>query len=117
MLTMLFPYTMRRPIPGLTHKVDRVLFAKTFRENNSWVRLSFFSDPLIKYLWSKIFIEDNPEIVISHLRRLKSADQIGDGEARQERLLKDMMQLELELNFKMLPDVAKNRKNLPPFSQ
>ena len=79
------------------------------------MRFSFFSDPLIKYLWSKIFIEDNPEVVISHLRRLRSADHIG--EAKQDRLLKDMMQLELELGFKMLPDIAKNRKNLPPFSQ
>ena len=95
--------------------MDRVLFAQTFRENNSWVRFTFFSDPLIKHLWSKIFIEDNPEIVISHLRRLRSHENLG--EAKQDRLVKDMLQLELELNFKILPDIAKNRKNLPAFSQ
>ena len=51
MLTLIFPCTTRRPLPNLTERVDRILFAQVFRENNNNVRTKFFSDSLIKYLW------------------------------------------------------------------
>ena len=113
MLTLLLPCTIRRPIPDLTQNVDRFLFAQVFRENNSWVRTSFFSDPLVKYLWEKIFLEESPEIVIAHLRRLRSDE---NGAAKQDRLMKDMFQIEMELGIKLLPDIAKDPKNLTAFS-
>ena len=93
MLTLIFPCTTRRPLPNLTERVDRILFAQVFRENNNKVRTRFFSDLLIKYLWSKIFIITNPEIVVSHLRRLRSQESCG--EAKYDRLVRDLMHLEL----------------------
>ena len=78
MLTLLVPCTLNRTIPGLTQSVDRVFFTAVFRENNNEVRIKFFSEPLIKYLWSKIFIEDKPDIVVDHLRRLRGHKLIGE---------------------------------------
>ena len=106
MLTLLFPCSVRHPIPNLMSKVDRVLFTSAFRENNNKMRYKFFSDPLIKHLWSKIFIKDNPEIIVAHLRRVRSQGDRNLGLARQERFLLDMGLLESELNFKTIPDAA-----------
>ena len=89
MLTLIFPCTPRRSLPNLTESVDRILFAQVFRENNNNVRTKFFSDPLIKHLWSQIFITTNPEITVAHLRRLRSQEK--DGEAKYDRLMRDMM--------------------------
>ena len=113
-LTLVFPCTLRRPLPNMLLTIDRVLFAKVFRENNNTTRYKFFSDPLIKYLWSQIFIKEDPEILITQLRRLRSQEDLG--EAKQDRLTKDMMVLELKLNFKMLPDMVKSPNSLPAFS-
>ena len=115
MLTLIFPCTTRRPLPNLTERVDRILFAQVFRENNNNVRTKFFSDPLIKHLWSKIFIATNPEISVSHLRRLRSQEK--DGEAKYDRLMRDMMQMEVHLHYKILPDEAKNSKNVGVFTE
>ena len=109
MLTLLFPCTVRRPIPNLETFVDRIILSSVFRENNHRMRLKFFSDPLVKYLWSNFFIRDSPEIIVAHLRRIRSQDI---GEAKQERILMDMKLLEIKLNFKTLPDNARDYKNL-----
>ena len=85
-----------------------------FRENNSATRKKLFSDPLIKYLWSDIFIEESPETVVTHLRRLHSHDVLG--EAKYDRLMRDMMELELTMNFKLLPDIARHSENTKVFS-
>ena len=41
-LTLLFPMSTRQPVPGLTQEVDRMFFARVFRENNCVVRFKFF---------------------------------------------------------------------------
>lgn len=85
-----------------------------FRENNVTLRYQFFADPLTKYLWS-IFINESPEICISHLRRIRSMKE--QGEAKFERLLKDIQLLELNFNFKMIPDFARNKEDIRVFTQ
>ena len=115
MLTLLFPTTTRKRIPNLSQEVDRNFFASAFRENNVQIRLKFFSDPLIKYLWSKIFIVESPETMVAHLRRIRSHEDLG--EAKQERFLKDIKGHELKLNIKMLPDIANNPENLHVFTK
>ena len=113
-LTLVFPCSIRRSLPELIEPVDRVFLVEVFRDNNSAVRAKFFSDPLIKHLWSKNFINKNPEIVVGHLRRLRSHSVLG--EAKYERLMKDMMHLELTLNFKLLPDMARSSENTMTFT-
>ena len=114
MLTLIFPCTTKYPLPNLREPVDRVLLAQVFRENNNSTRTQFFSDPLIKHLWSKIFVEKSPEILVAYLRRLRSQDNMG--EAKFSRYTRDMMQLEMELNCALLPDIARNPANIATFS-
>ena len=47
MLTLIFPCTIKKPLPNLTGVLDRVCFVKVFRENNNATRTKFFSDPLV----------------------------------------------------------------------
>ena len=115
MLTLLFPCTTKHALPNLREPVDRVLLAQVFRENNNLTRTQFFSDPLIKHLWSKIFVGKNPEILITYLRRLRSHDTMG--EAKYRRYTRDMMQLEMEVNCKLLPDTARDPANIVAFSE
>ena len=39
------------------------------------------------------------------------------GEAKYDRLMRDMMQIELEVNYKLIPDVARNSENTKVFSK
>ena len=114
MLTLLFPQSTRRPIPNLRHEVDRILLAQVFREQNRRMRKKFFSDPFVKYLWSKIFITKSPEIFVSYLRQLRGPDN--DGEAKCSRFLGDVMQMELSLNCKVIPDIARDQSPTTTFS-
>ena len=53
--------------------------------------------------------------MIAHLRRIRSQEKLG--EAKYDRLVKDMVQLELELNAKLLPDIARDPTNTKVFSE
>ena len=86
-----------------------------FKENNSRTRRAFFSDPLIKYLWAQIFIKEAPETCLTYLRRLKSDPMYGT--TRLNKFLQDIEETEANCNFKMLPDIARNRENITVFSQ
>ena len=106
MLTLIFPCSTRRSSPDLWNSVDQILFTQIFRDNNNTIRSNFFSDPLIKYLWTRIFIRKNPEICTGHLRQLRSQPKVG--KARYDRLVKDLMEMELLLNIELLPDTARS---------
>ena len=51
---------------------------------------------------------------MAHLRRLRSQEK--DGEAKYDRLMRDMMQMEVHLQYKILPDEAKDSKKVAVFS-
>jgi len=57
----------------------RICCYEIFKENNIKKRSSFFSNPLIKHLWS-IFITTKPRTCVTHLRRIRSYPY--EGEAR-----------------------------------
>ena len=84
----------------------RTLFVQVFRENNGAVRTKFFSDPVVKYVWDNIFVTQSEDIIISHLRRIRSHPDFG--EQKYIRLLKDMNDNEVNYNFRMLPDAARD---------
>ena len=85
---------------------EREVFLKVFQENSVRIRNSFFSDTLVKHLWSQIFIVETPETTIANLRRIRSIEK--HGEEKYKKILTDMLQLEINCNFKMLPDAARN---------
>ena len=71
MLTILFPCTVKYVLPN-TNPEERHLMVTVFRENSNRTRLLFFSNPLVKYLWNQVFMRQNPEIIMTQLRLLKS---------------------------------------------
>ena len=60
---------------------------------------------MIKHLWTKIFIVDGENIVIDHMRRVRSSEE--QGEEKYFKICRDMAALEVQLNFKMLPEQAR----------
>ena len=118
MLLLLFPCAIRKELTSLTLQMSdnqRFIFVQVFKENNVSLRNKLFSDPLVKYLWSKIFIKETPETCIAHLRRIRSNPE--QGEIKYERMLQDMLQNEIDFNFKMIPDIARDESNTRAFSQ
>ena len=77
LLTIVFPCTVKHVEPKL-HRNERLKLISIFRENCAKKRQEFFKEPLIQYLWSKVFMEANPDIVNVHLRRIKSERDDGD---------------------------------------
>ena len=106
MLTLIFPCTENKTQKKAGFTVKGHLFSSIFRENNYKQRDLFFSEPLTQYLWGKIFIEECPEISITHLRRIRSLPSLG--EPKFNKLLTTMNQLETEFNFKMIPKIAQS---------
>lgn len=84
-----------------------------FRENNIQKRFKFFSDPLIKVLWT-FMVNVKPEIVINHLRRARSFPY--KGECRFMSLFKDMIYLEKEMHLTIIPSAARDPKSIKLFS-
>lgn len=104
-VTILFPCTLRKDM-GACPFNTRSFFVQVFKENNVKIRNRFFSDPLVKYLWAKVFILEASEICISHLRRIRSHQE--HGEAKYERIMKDLKHNETQFNLKMVPDFARD---------
>ena len=92
-----------------------MIFAKIFRENSAATRRSFFSHPLIKYIWSHVFITEPTNICLKYLRKVRSQPEHGKGKV--DRLVKDMIENETAFNFKMVPDSVKDSDNIEAFSQ
>ena len=74
-------------------------FTQVFSISREELRNQFFSDPLSKHLWSKIFILENPEICIGHLRRIRNQP---NGQLKYARLHTDMLCNEMNFNFQIL---------------
>lgn len=115
MLTILFPCSTRKPLGDEEFTDTRHFFAEVFRENNVAIRNKFYSDPLVKYLWQHIFLEECKDICINHVRRIRSQEE--QGEDKYKRFLADIGQIEQTLNFKMLPEETKVEKNVTVFSK
>ena len=49
-----------------------------------------------------------------HLRRIRSHPEFGP--VKYDKVLQDMLQVEFDNNFKMLPDIARNEENTKPFT-
>ena len=52
---------------------------------------------------------------VSHLRRIRSSPE--QGEIKFERFLKDLYQNEIDFNFKMLPERARDEQNTKVFTK
>ena len=74
MLVILFPCIAKRP--AYSDKKKHPLF-RIFKENNHALRMKFFSDPLVKFLWQYLFIKKHENILVNHLRRIRSHEDIG----------------------------------------
>ena len=64
------------------------------------MRQLFWREPLIRWLWNK-FTDICPDITINHLRRTRSNPL--DGEYRYQRLMKDMLEMELTFDVRIVP--------------
>ena len=109
MVAIVFPCSIRKY--ARKHEREIAVVLKIFKENSIKLRDAFFSDPLIKYLWSEVFIKRAPEICITHLRRIRSVPH--HGEARFNKLLQDMKRQEVTLEIKLLPMTS----NVNPFAE
>ena len=87
LLTIVFPCTVKHVEPKL-YRAERLKLISIFRENCAKKRQEFFGEPLIQYLWTKVFMEANPDIVNVHLRRIKS--ERADGEVAVAKLIKSI---------------------------
>lgn len=101
MMTLLLFPTMnsksgfdRKYLPEVTQYLDEILICSydIFKENNIRKRHQFFAEPLIQFLWSELFTKSKPEIIINHLRRVRSHPL--NGEYRYQMILNDMLRLE-----------------------
>lgn len=91
MITILFPCSLRKEMPVDTE--PRGHLAQVFRENNQRLRQQFFGEPLVKHLWSNIFIEEGSEIIMDHMRRVRSSEE--QGEEKYYKICRDMAGLEV----------------------
>ena len=85
MLVILFPCITKKRAHSAKKKHPLFLI---FKENNHALRMKFFSDPLIKFLWQHLFIKKREDILVNHLRRIRSHVEIG--QAKYERFVKDL---------------------------
>ena len=72
-------------------------------------------EPLVKHLWSKIFIEVCPEVSVLHLRRIRSHPE--NGEMKFHRFWIDIKKMEIKHDIKLLPEVSKNYENIKVFTE
>ena len=80
-------------------------FNTIYKENNIKKRLKFFNTPLIKWLWELVFIRKKSEVLIMHLRRVRSYPF--EGEERFRTLVLDMRYCEKQCGIVLLPDLAR----------
>ena len=87
LLTIVFPCTVKHVEPKM-YRNERLKLISIFRENCAKKRQEFFKEPLIQFLWTKVFMEANPDIVNMHLRRIKS--ERADGDVAVSKLIKSI---------------------------
>ena len=91
MTTLMLPCRSKRLDPRKCCK-ERNTLVQVFQENSRSLRSEFFADPLVKFLWSKIFILRSPETVTSHLRYIRSSR--ANGEIQADKFIEDIIRLE-----------------------
>ena len=91
LLTIIFPCTVKYIEPNHIRE-ERLKLVSVFRENCVKNRQDFFSEPIIQFLWTRVFLEENPNLVSNHLRRLKSERE--DGDIAVSKFIKSIKQLE-----------------------
>ena len=114
---ILFPTIVKKPkeskqyLPEIGEYFAEISHAcyDVFSENNVKKRRAFFSEPLIKYLW-KLFIVLKPQIIIHHLRRIRSFPI--EGESRFMTLFTDLQETEKLCDAKLIPDGAVETKTI-----
>ena len=107
MLIILFPCITKKPAYSAKKKHPLFLI---FRENNYALRMMFFSDPLIKFLWKDLFIKKRSDILINHLRRIRSHEEIG--RMKYDRFVKDLAINETKHQMTLLPDSVNSNKDV-----
>ena len=112
MLIILFPCIIKRPAFKAMRKSPMFLI---FRENNYTLRTRFFSDPLIKFLWKNVFIKKHEDILVTHLRRIRSHKIVG--QIKYERFVKDLMTNETKYKMTLLPDTIKDESKMTIFTE
>ena len=71
LLAIIFPCSVKTIEPDLFQD-ERLKLVTIFRENSAKKRHNFFSDPLIKFLWTRVFIKANPLLIKTYLRKIKT---------------------------------------------
>ena len=88
---------------------------RIFRENNYTLRTSFFSDPLIKFLWRDLFVKRREDILVTHLRRIRSLEVAG--QTKYERFVQDLRANESRHGVTLLPNSVKEAAKVAIFSE
>lgn len=112
-MLLLFPSVAKQKKEKMIFQDDMQIYLRdvrlgcyeVFQENNVKKRTAFFSEPLIKYLWT-LFSAFKPEFIMHHLKKTRS--QPNQGELRYRVLIADIHSFESKFNFKIIPDVARN---------
>ncbi len=79
------------------------------------IRKKFFSDLLIRHLWTTIFINECPDLCVSHMRRIRSATK--DGERKYKKFLADLEVMQFKLRIQLLPKVCWLEENTKVFTE
>ena len=79
------------------------------------IRSEFFMDPFIKHLWGKIFVEQHSQLLVQHLRRLRS--QKVNGQLKYERFMKDVHTNEILFNCTLIPPAIEQSDAVKVFTE
>ena len=112
LLTIIFPCTLKRLQPQ-QNREERLKLINIFTENNQRSRKDFFDDPMIQFLWSNVFIKENPDLVTSQLKSLKSEQDLGA--IKVERFIISIQQLEEQHQIRFLP-LGANAEKIEQFA-
>ena len=112
MLIIVFPCITKRPAYSAMKKHPLCLI---FKENNAALRMEFFRDPLIRFLWKDFFIKNHENILINHLRRIRSHEEIG--QTKYERFVKDLKINQTRHKITLLPNSVKSTMNVSIFTE
>ena len=100
MINLVLPCHFKRLVSHEAQKEGSLLL-DVFNENNAKLRDKFFGDELIQYLWSQVFIVQDPDIIVSYVRYVRSIKAYGEVNA--DKLISDMQALERKYDSKVLP--------------
>ena len=87
-------------VPKMQREISRLkpIFSKIYRENSIKLRLEFFSNELIRHLWSQ-YIHDEAHQIRAYFNKLRD---IKPYQGQVEVLLRDILAFSQRLNFQIL---------------